>query len=91
LSTVKSMSTLSNISGKIAQPLVSAAWLAEQLELQSAASSFGPKIVVLDGTWHMPNTKRSGRKEWEAERIKVWAIVRRLEFTRVYTMCEERH
>ncbi|KAJ3413024.1 hypothetical protein HDV05_008615 [Chytridiales sp. JEL 0842] len=65
------MTSLPNLPGKIAQPLVSTSWLAEQLELQSSSSqSLAPRIVVLDGTWHMPSTNRSGRKEWEAERIK---------------------
>lgn len=42
-------------------PFVSTAWLGEQLS--------NPKVKIVDGTWHLPPTGRSGPKEYAAAHI----------------------
>ncbi|MDQ0504871.1 3-mercaptopyruvate sulfurtransferase [Xanthobacter agilis] len=42
-------------------PFVSTEWLAANLG--------APDLVVVDGSWHMPNTGRSGAREFEAQHI----------------------
>jgi len=44
-----------------ADPLVSTAWLAEHLD--------APDVRVVDGSWHMPASKRDPRAEYEAAHI----------------------
>jgi len=43
--------------------LVSTEWLAEQLEGR------GPRVRVVDGSWHMPNLARDPRREFEEAHI----------------------
>jgi len=43
--------------------LVSTEWLAEQLERP------GPRVRVVDGSWHMPNLARDPRREFEEAHI----------------------
>ena len=45
----------------IQSPMVETEWLAKNLG--------APGIVVLDGTWHIPTTKRDARAEYNAEHI----------------------
>lgn len=42
-------------------PLVDNAWLAHHLH--------DPHLVILDASWYMPATQRSGEQEWRAQRI----------------------
>ncbi|KAJ3175213.1 hypothetical protein HK101_010716 [Irineochytrium annulatum] len=51
--------------GSIANPLVTTDWLQEK-----AFNNGSRKIVILDGTWHMPATKRKGSEEFLKEHIK---------------------
>ncbi|KAJ3023029.1 UNVERIFIED_CONTAM: hypothetical protein HDU68_008826 [Siphonaria sp. JEL0065] len=46
----------------LARPLVSPAWL--------HAQRTSKRVVILDGTWHMPFLKRNAAAEFEAKRIK---------------------
>ena len=46
---------------KVSSPLVSVGWLERHLD--------HPDLVILDGSWHMPNVKRDGKLEWLKQRI----------------------
>ncbi|KAI8839821.1 Rhodanese-like domain-containing protein [Chytriomyces cf. hyalinus JEL632] len=52
-----------------ARPLVSASWL-NSVARVGLAGSRPASVVVLDGSWHMPFTKRNALAEFEGRRIK---------------------
>ena len=47
---------------EVPAPLVSAAWLHEQLGHED--------LIIFDASWHMPATGRDGFGEWQQEHIR---------------------
>ena len=47
---------------KLPDSLVTVEWLHDHLD--------HPRLIIFDGSWHMPAAKRDAHEEWQHERIK---------------------